>query len=137
MLTRALLASALLLSGCAQSQPWLKRDLADSDLRKHKLEIVGQTVTVYAGVKTRYGGRPEVMLWMSAAARAHAFGPERADYCIWADDKSGKLASLEPWTIVRVRGVVRTDPNIQPQALECPSDLILSDVEVLSVDKAG
>jgi hypothetical protein len=135
MLTRLVLASALLLSGCVQSQAWLKRDLSDADLRKHKPEIVGQTVTVYAAVETRYGGRPEVMLWMSAAARAHAFGPERANHCIWADDKEGKLRALEPWSIVRVRGAVRIEPNLQPRALECISDLILTDVDVLSVEK--
>jgi hypothetical protein len=67
-----------------------------------------------------------MMLWLSAAARAQAFGPARAHHCIWADDPSGRLAALKPWTVVRVSGVVRSEPGLAPQAMECPSALMLS-----------
>lgn len=125
--------AVLALAGCVGAQPWLKRDLTHADLQKHRTEIIGQRVTVYAGVEQRYGGSSPPMLWLSAAARAHAFGPSRANFCIWADAPSGRLAALKPWAIVRVRGVVRTDESITPRAMECPSPLVVSveSVEVL------
>lgn len=128
-----LMLAWLTISGCAGTQPWLKRDLTYRDLQKHRTELVGQNVTVYAAVERRFTGGSPPILWLSAAARAHAFGESRANYCIWADDTTGELGALEPWTIVRVKGMVRLDKSIAPKVMECPSALtvVTSSVEVL------
>jgi len=120
------LAVLLALCGSAQSQPWLAHDLSDADLRDHSAELVGQPVTVLAGMERRWAGGPKIMLWFSAVARAHTFGPERANYCIWAVDKSGRLGAMKQWSIVRVKGVVGRDNTIEPHDVECPSDLVVS-----------
>ena len=123
----------LALCGVAQSQPWLAHDLSDSDLRNHSAELVGQPVTVLAGAERRWAGGPKIMLWLSSVARAHTFGPERGNYCIWAVDKSGRLAAMKQWSIVRVKGIVGRDNTIKPHDVECPSDLVVSvsNIEVL------
>ena len=117
----------------AFGQPWLKHDLTYRDLEKHRTELIGQSVTVYAAVEKRFTGGSPPILWLSAAARAHAFGPSRANFCIWANDTTGRLETLEPWTIVRVKGAVRTDDTIVPKVMECPSTLAVttSNIEVL------
>jgi hypothetical protein len=137
MRARVLILALLAISACAGSQPWLKRDLTYRDLEEHRTELVGQNVTVYAAVEQRFTGGSPSILWLSAAARAHAFGASRANFCIWADDKTGRLGALEPWTIVRVRGVVRIDESIVPKVMECPSQLtmVTSSVEVLPAPK--
>lgn len=128
-----LIAALLLNSGCAGARPWLKRDLTYRDLQKHRTALIGQRVSVHAAVERRFTGGSPPILWLSAAARAHAFGPSRGNFCVWAEDSTGKLASLAPWATVRVRGVLRADDSIEPKVMECPSTLtvITSVIEVL------
>ena len=124
--------AAVVLSGCVGAQPWLKRDLTITDLQKHRSELIGQQVSVYAATEQRYGRRSPTMLWLSAAARAHPPASGGENFCIWADDPSGRLANLKPWAPVRVRGVIRVAEGITPEALECESQLIVS-VETVEV----
>ena len=117
--------AAIALSGCAWSYS-AHRDLTYADLREHSDELIGQPVTVFAATERRLDGRKEIDLWLSAAVRAHAFGPERANHCIRAVDQTGQLAALKQWAIVRVRGTIRRDPIAELRAMECPSPLVLA-----------
>lgn len=133
MKAHILIPALLATSACASTRPWLKRDLTYRDLEERRAEIVGQKITILAAVEERFTGGSPPILWLSAAARAHAFGASRANYCIWANDKTGKLAALKPWTIVRVKGMIRIDESIVPKVMECPSTLtvVTSSVDVL------
>jgi len=115
-----------LLSACATINGGSGRDLAYKDLNEDEATLLGRQVSIVGATERRLDGRPELDIWLSAAARAHAFGLVRGNYCVLAEDSTGRLQALKQGSIVRIKGTVRSDPSVTALSMECPSTLIVS-----------